>query len=32
MDMYITFDLLYLDITKLEKTTTVKNIDVYSPK
>ena len=32
VDMYMTFDLLYLDITKLEKTTTAKNIDVYSPK
>jgi hypothetical protein len=32
MDMYMTFDALYLDIKKLEKTTTAKNIDVYSPK
>ena len=30
--MYITFDRLYLDTTKFDKTTTTKNIDVYSPK
>ncbi len=30
--MYMTFDRPYLDTTKLDKTTTTKNIDVYSPK
>ena len=30
--MYMTFVRLYLDTIKLDKTTTTKNIAVYSPK